>query len=142
MHIFQNFATFIIDEWLYSISLGAYHMPIALFIMLFLFKVILGMRIIPAVFLTLIANVGSVALFSACAMVIGHMHTSGYAHMPQELSHPLLIAVCLGALYALLQTVLFLILSRYYTLKLPALIAVSFISNILAALCVYILPTN
>ena len=142
MQVFQKITTFIIDEWLYSVSWGAYHVPIAIFIMLFLFKVVLRMRMIPAVFLTLIANISAMSLFSVSAMVVAHMNTYNYAHIPQELYHPLIIAVGLGLIYATLQTLLFFIISRRYALKLPHAIAVSFLSNILAALSVYMLPMS
>ena len=142
MQVFQKITTFIIDEWLYSVSWGAYHVPITIFIMLFLFKVVLRMRMITAVFLTLIINVSAMALFSVSAMAIAHISTYDYAHIPQELHHPLIISIGLGLIYATLQTILFFIISRRYTLKLPPAIAVSFVSNILAALCVYMLPIN
>ena len=142
MHILQSITTFIVDEWLYSVSWGSYHIPIAIFIMLFFFKVVLRIRMIPAVFLTLIANISAMALFSVSAMAVAHISTYDYAHTPQELRHPLYIAIGLGLIYATLQTVLFFILSHRYRFKLPHTVVVSFLSNIFAALCVYMLPTS
>lgn len=142
MIVVKTITNFIIDEWLYSVSHGVYHVPIAIFAMLFLFKFFLRMRLIPAVFITLIVNVGSMLLFSACAMLVAHISVYDYAHSPHELAHPLLISLGLAFIYSVLQCIFFFIISRYYTLKLSSVIAVDFLSNIFAAICVYLIPAG
>ncbi len=136
-------ASFILDEWLYSISWGAYHIPINIFIMLFLFKCVMGLRMIPAVFLSLFSNITAMVVFALFAMSVAHfIDIVSYAHTPQELYNPFAIAIGLGIIYATLQSLLFFIISRKYTFKLRQAIIVAFLSNMVTALCVYSLPVG
>lgn len=142
MSFLYYITTFIVDEWLYSISWGAYHAPIAIFIMLFLYIFVMGMRIIPAVFLALLANISAVVSFSAVAMLIAYSNTLSYALQPNDLYHPLIISVGLGLIYTVLQTILFFIVNRFYKIPLIKVIAISFLSNLMTALCVYAIPNS
>jgi len=143
MQIGMTIASFILDEWLYSISWGAYHVPINIFIMLFLFKCVMGLRMIPAVFLSLFSNITAMVVFALFAMSVAHfVNIVGYAHTTQDLYHPFVIALGLGIIYTSLQSLLFFIISRKYAFKLRFAITVAFLSNLLTALCVYSLPVS
>ena len=143
MQVGMIIASFILDEWLYSISWGVYHVPINIFIMLFLFKGVMGLRMIPAVFLSLFSNITAMVVFALFAMSVAHfVDIISYARTPQELYNPFAIAFGLGVIYATLQSLLFFIISCKYTFKLRFAITVAFLSNLLTALCVYSLPVG
>ncbi len=141
MQFGMTIASFILDEWLYSISWGAYHVPINIFIMLFLFKCVMGLRMIPAVFLSLFSNITAMVVFALFAMSVAQfVDIVNYAHTPQELYNPLVISLGLGIIYAIVQSLLFFIISCRYTFNLRYAIIVAVLSNILSAICVYSLP--
>lgn len=140
MMIGEMITSFILDEWLYSISHGVYHVLINVFVMLFFFKVVISLRMIPAVFLTLIVNIIAGVVFALFAMaMVYYIPVDKYAHTQQELYSSLVMAFGLGTMYAVIQSILFVIISRIYHLNMHYAIIVAFISNAISALCVYAL---
>jgi len=143
MQVGMQIASFILDEWLYSISWGMYHIPINIFVMLFFFKCVMGMRMILAVFLSLLSTLVAMVAFSIIGMSIAHfVDIEEYARTPQDLYHPFVISFGLAGIYAGLQSLLFFMLSRYYSFRLSHAITVAVLSNIITALCVYSLPVT
>ena len=61
---------YFLSEWLWSLTLGLYHMPINIFIMIGLSIFILRQRTVPAVLLSVSANLFSFLIFIAIGYVL------------------------------------------------------------------------
>lgn len=134
-------ANFLLSEWLWNVTWGWYHIPVNIFVMLFLLKFFGRMRIMPAVLFAFFAQVFSFLLFSVI-VVVGPIYLFGLEYTPVDCYtcteiHPLLISLFLGAIYFFFHALFFFLVSFFYKLNLRLVILISLVANGLTALLVY-----
>lgn len=134
-------ANFLLSEWLWNVMWGWYHIPVNLFMMLFLLKFFGGMRIMPAVLMSVFSQIFSFLFLSAIVFIIP-ISLLGLQFVPydcyaQQPMHPLAICLSLGAIYFVLHALFFVLVNLFYSLNLRLLTLIAFVSNGLSALLVY-----
>jgi len=132
----------LVSEWIWSITWGFYHSFINVLIMLVLFKLFLGIRIVPAVLLSFFSQLTSFLFFNLFVIVvlifgfgIEFSLDVGWPYIPDQFYATLY----LGLIYALLQTGFFVILNHYYKVHVSWVIALTFMSNCLTTLFLNVL---
>ena len=65
MNIIKAAADFFLSEWLWSITWGLYHVPINIFVMLFIFKRYTKANVVRAMVAAFCANIFSLSVFTA-----------------------------------------------------------------------------
>lgn len=132
---------FLLSEWLWNVTWGWYHIPVNIFMMLFLLKFFGRMRIMPAVLMSVFSQLFSFFMLSAVVFVVpvyllGIQFVS-YDCYAQQPMHPLAICLSLGAIYFVLHALFFVLINLFYSLNLRLLILIALVSNGLSALLVY-----
>lgn len=134
-------ADFLLSEWLWSVTWGWYHVPINIFMLLFLLKFFGRIRIMPSVFFAIFSQLFSFLILSL-VVIIGPIYLLDLQFVPydcytQEIFHPLLICLSLGAIYFVLHSLFFVLTNLFYTINVRLLILIAFVANGLSALFVY-----
>ena len=134
-------ADFLLSEWLWNVTWGWYHVPVNLFMMLFLLKFFGRLRIMPAVLLSVFSQIFSFLMFSA-SVIIWPMYILGIKFVPydcyaHEAAHPLLICLSLGAIYFVFHILFFMLVSPFYKLNMRLLVLIALVGNGLSAFLVY-----
>lgn len=134
----------LVSEWLWSVTFGFYHLPINIFIMIFFFKFFMGMRIIPAVLLSFFSNIFSWIILSLFVLGVPvYLFKIGFdTSTTQTLSSIMAVSLVLGGLYALVQSLMFVVLDKRMNFDIHRAIAVALMSNGLTALMSYALVPN
>lgn len=134
-------ADFILSEWLWNVTWGWYHIPINIFVLLFLLKFFGGVRLVPSILLSFFAQLFSFLIFSAVT-IIGPMYVLGLQFVPYDcytntLMHPLIVCFSLGGIYFVFHLIFFAIINPFYPLNLKLMTLIAFVANMLSALIVY-----
>lgn len=134
-------ANFLLSEWLWNVTWGWYHIPVNIFMMLFLLKFFGRMRIMPAVLMAVFSQLFSFLVLSAVVVVVPvyllSLQFIPYDCYVQQPMHTLAICLSLGALYFVLHTLFFILVNLFYSLNLRLLTLIALVSNGLSALLVY-----
>ncbi|GEM_PF-1204449 len=141
MSWFMTLADFLLSEWLWNVTWGWYHVPINIFVMLFLLKVFGRLKIMPAVLFSVFSQIFSFALFSLI-VIFGSIYGFGLKFVPYDCyvtqtMHPLLICFSLGLIYFVLQSFSFVLTNVFYKINLRLVILIALVSNMISALLVY-----
>ena len=135
---------FLITEWLWSVTWGVYHVPFVLAFMIILLKRVGHMRWVS----TLMNAVGSLLFtlfvygFVIAWLVPDAQLDYTTAQEALEVPSSWWASMYLGSIYALLQTVFFMLVSLVYPSNRFRLIVIVATSNFLAAIAAYLLaPT-
>lgn len=130
-------AQLLISEWIWSLTWGFYHNFINILFMLFLLKLFLGIRIIPAVLLSCCSQLTAFLffnLFVISILVLGfgieYDVITGWSSIPNQFY----ASFYLGLIYAVLQNLFFLLLNTYYKVHLSWVFIITLISNSLTVL--------
>lgn len=134
-------ADFILSQWLWNVTWGWYHIPVNIFMMLFLLKFFAHMRIMPAVLTSVFSQIFSFIAFSLVT-IIGPIYVLGLKFVPYDcythsLPHPLLVCLSLGGIYFVFNIIFFAILNVFYAFNFRLMILIVLVGNILSALLVY-----
>jgi len=134
-------ADFLLSEWLWNVTWGWYHVPINIFMMLFLLKFFGRMRIMPSVFFSVLCQLFSFLVLSL-VVILGPIYLLSLQFVPydcyaHEVSHPLLICLSLGAIYFVLHSLFFALTNLFYTINMRLVILIALVANGLSALLVY-----
>ena len=134
-------ADFLLSEWLWNMTWGWYHVPVNLFMMLFLLKFFGGMRIMPAVLMSVFSQLFSFVLLSVL-VIIGPIYMFDLCFVPydcytQSMMHPLSICLSLGGIYFVLHVFFFCLLHLFYNVNIRQIVLISLVGNGLSALLVY-----
>lgn len=134
-------ANFLLSEWLWNVTWGWYHIPVNVFMMLFLLKFFGRMRIMPAVLCSVFSQVFSFFLFSA-VVIAGPIYLMGIQFVPydcytQEAMHPIFSCLFLGVIYFVFHTLFFVMVSWFFKINVRQMILISLVANLLTALLVY-----
>jgi len=137
----KSTADFLLSQWLWNVTWGWYHIPVTMFIMMFLLKFFGRVRIMPSVLISVFSQVFSFALFSLFVVAVP-VYLLGLKFVPydcytQEIMHPAIICLSLGVIYFLFHILFFLLLDLFYDVPLRFFILISFVANIVSALLVY-----
>ncbi len=133
---------FLIDQWLWSVTWGIYHVPIAAVLMAFCGRFFLRLNTIAAVFISVGSMVVSFLLYSV--FVAGFLVCLlGYGYQEQLqgqglVSDPLYACLYSGLIYTFLQTVFFCGVNRYYPISISRMAVAACIVNLVAAGLVYL----
>jgi len=79
MNFLTTLGNVLLSEWLWSITWGIYHVPIAIVVMMFLLKRNTNLRMVPAVLLSVSSNLFSFALYTL-AIVGGLIFALGFEY--------------------------------------------------------------
>ena len=139
MIIFEKIGSFLLNAWLWNITLDWYHVPINFLIMFFLLYLFSSLNIIQIVLLSFCAQIYSFGLYSAFIIgVLIKLVNFSYIHdQPSLTIQPLNACVYLALIYAALQITFFFIIKRRYNLSTYLSLVVPILSNLLAAGFVY-----
>jgi len=134
-------ANFLLSEWLWNVTWGWYHIPVNIFILLFLLKFFGGLRIVPAVLISFFAQIFSLAVLSALVILIP-VSLLGLKFIPydcyvHQTMHPLLVCLSLGGIYFVMHVLFFALVNLFYSLNLKLLTLIAFVANGLSAVLVY-----
>lgn len=134
-------ADFLLSEWLWNVTWGWYHVPVNVFMMIFLLKFFGQMRIMPAVLNAFFAQVFSFLVFTIIVIAwpiyfldLKFVPFDCYAH---TMIHPLLVCLSLGAIYFVFHTIFFILISLIFKINLRLVVLISLVGNGLSALLVY-----
>ncbi len=136
-------ADFFLSEWLWSITRGLWHIPVNIFIMFLLTKLTVHYSTSATFLLSLLANLFSLIAFT---ILVGSIivFVLGLNYLPSESAYngdysSFVASLFLAVVYALLQSLFFYLISKHYTVALWHMIAIAFLSNVMAAQFVYLL---
>ncbi len=134
--------SFFLDQWLWSVTWGWYHIPINTLLLIFLLNIWVGMRFWRACLISLLLNGMSFAIYTG--LVVGIlMYAAGMEYvMPSDgdvVSWPIWRpTLFLGIIFMLLQLLLIFIARSCYTPNsMMKLYGVIIMSNLLAAFFSY-----
>ncbi|HRN78433.1 MAG TPA: hypothetical protein PLU71_04285 [Candidatus Dependentiae bacterium] len=131
-------ADFVLAAWIFSITYDWFHILINTFLLCFLFWILLGMSLTRAVLLSFSAHFFSFMLYLILGIsLIAYRFASEDMTEAAATNDTLLACIYLGIVYATLQSLFLIplhIMTEENTWK---LIAVTWISNMLAALLSY-----
>ncbi len=134
--IMSTVSNFFLSEWLWSVTFDWYHIPIAILFMCIVFRFALRIGIIPAVLITFFAHLYGFAVFSLFVVgVLSYLLNVTYNAASYAMPTPLLASLYLGFIYTILESSFFLIVSRWYTLRVIPMVIVTLLCNV-AASCV------
>lgn len=130
-------AQLLISEWIWSLTRGFSHNFINILFMLFLFKLFLGIRMVPAVLLSFSSQLAAFLffnLFVITVLILGfgiqYDATQGWSYIPDTFY----ASFFLGFIYAILQTGFFWIINKYYKIHVSWALVIALISNCLTVL--------
>ena len=131
--------SFLLNEWLWSITWALYHAPMAFIIMFVLFVFWEGFSCVFSMSLSLVAHLLS---FGIVAGGIGLFVFWATAGIPGDIlsSHSINAwwsSLYLGIMYAIIQSIFFIFVSRIYSLHLYRMIIVAFASNLATSVLIY-----
>lgn len=133
-------AHFVLSQWLWCVTWGSNHIPFNILMSIILFKVFLGMNIVPSVLMALVSQI--VAFIAFCLVAFLAMWHIGAGGGPESFSYvpqPLYATLFLGLIYALFQILFFTSIQKHYQLPLKSIIVATVISNNLAVLISWLL---
>lgn len=134
---------FFLSEWIWSITWGMYHIPINMLLMFVLAKLLTRINSISLIILTMLSHVFALLVFTAFVAGI-IISTIGLNYLPSDtatIEAYNIFAACifLGLIYAVLQSVFFVMMSKRYEINALTMTLISFLSNIVSAQIVYFL---
>lgn len=134
---------FFLTEWIWSITWGMYHIPINLVIMFFLTKMLVKINNISLFIMTLLAHVFSLLVFTGLVAGI-IISTIGLNYLPSdnaavETYNVFAACIFLGVIYAFLQSIFFVLVSKRYDINAATMTLIAFLSNLVSAQMVYFL---
>ncbi len=143
MEIASALGNYFLSVWLWSITWGMYHVPLAIVYSLIILKLFLRMSWVAAILIALGANLFSWASYTlivlgifALALSFEYIPTMPHAQVCERTT---LIGFSLGLIYTVLQVLLCACVPAIKKLNVPRALVVSLIVNMLAALSVYMM---
>lgn len=139
MSVCESFGNLLLSQWLWNVTWGWYHIPINILFMCFFLKLFVRVSIIPAVFISIFANLYAVALYSAftVGVLMYACNLNLDPNIPFPVADPFHASFYLGAIYIVLQFTFFLLLNVFYKLSMFKALLVIIASNMLTAWAVY-----
>jgi len=132
---------FFLNTWLWSRTWGIYHMPTNILVMLALLKFVGRFKLVPSVLLAVFSKVFSSALYTVIVFLLVFVVKIQFVPTESlnnsESINVLLACICLGLVYAALQSIFFLMVNKFYALNVRVTTLIAFVSNIISALLVY-----
>lgn len=132
---------FLLNQWLWTITWGIYHIPLNIFFMYVLLRITNNMGKLHLFLLTVGANFFSAILYSA--FVVGVLvFGCGMQYLPNQCPVMSLItrlqaSLSMGVMYALIQSGFFLLIPRKYSIYWLHALGFAILSNLLTGLMVY-----
>ena len=131
---------FVLSLWLWNITWGSNHIPFNIIISIFLYKMLLGLNIVPSVLMALISQIAAFILLTIIAVfAVWYIGVGGgpesFSYVPQP-QHATLL---LGLSYTVLQVFFFMIIRKRYHLPMKKIILATIVSNNLAVLISWLL---
>lgn len=134
-------ANFLLSEWLWSVTWGWYHLPVNVFMMIFLLKFFGYMRIMPSILIAFFSQIFSFVVLSVIVFIIPiglmGLQFTCYDCYVQHPLNSLTISLSLGALYCVLHIIFFVIINAFYSLNIRLLSLIALVANSATALLVY-----
>ncbi|BDC34083.1 hypothetical protein Noda2021_00410 [Candidatus Dependentiae bacterium Noda2021] len=142
----SSFGYFLLSQWLWNVTWGVYHIPLNIFFMYMFLRITQDMGKLHLLALTIGANIFSAVVYSA--FVVGVLiFGCGLQYLPSQcpvftVYGSLQASLFVGAIYAVIQGVFFLLLPRRYSMYWIHALGFAIISNLMASIMVYkMLPT-
>lgn len=132
---------FLLSEWLWSVTWGWYHLPVNVFVMIFLLKFFGYMRIMPAVLIAFFSQIFSflvltLIVFLVPIYLLGLEFVTYDCYVVQTMN-PLAISLYLGAIYFAFHILFFVLVNLFYSLNIRLLTLIALVGNGVTALLVY-----
>ena len=134
MGFFSDLNQWLLAEWIWSMTWGLYHVPIATLCMMVLFRWYLKWSIKRALFFPIIASACAVAVYTFYVPVL---LIFVFGLTTDWVADPLSAALYLGIIYGFLQGCFFWARSAWSPLKLRPILFIIAVSNLIAALAIY-----
>lgn len=137
---------FLLNQWLWTITWGIYHIPLNIFFMYVLLRISSNEGKLHLLLLTIGANVFSAFIYSA--FVVGVLvFGCGMQYLPNQcpvmsLLTRLHASLSMGVMYAVIQSSFFLLIPRKYSLYWLQVLGFAILSNVLAGFMVYKMSPN
>lgn len=134
MGFFSDLNQWLLAEWIWSMTWGLYHVPLATVCMMLLFRWYVKLSLKRSVVLSIAA--------SFCAMVVYTLYVPVllifvFGTTTDWVAEPLPAALYLGIIYGFLQSCFFWVFSCWSPLNLRPILLVIAISNFIAAFVIY-----
>ena len=141
MELMNAFGQFLITEWIWSVTVGAYHIILNTLLLIVLFLFIAKMRMIPAVLLSVFSHLFALVTFTFFVyVVLDKLLGISFDQSKQiTLINPLFVSFLLGTIYTVLQGWFFYMVSKKYRLPLKKLFYITFASNTVTSCIMYFL---
>lgn len=143
--MFKNVTDFLLGQWLWSITWDWYHVPVAIIIMFLLFKLVLRLNIIPAVLMSLGANLYSFVFFTIFSYTILY----NFLNLPfaPEISEfaatePLRACIYLGLIYTVIQASFFGLVRLWFKIPYALIMSMALLSHLITAFIIHGLLPN
>ena len=139
MELAYSFGRFLITEWLWSVTLGSYHIVINTLLLIVLFLFVAKLRMIPAVLLSVSSHLFALGSFTFFAyFVLGNLLGVAFDQTKQvAVVHPLVVSFLLGVIYTGLQALFFKFINNWYRLPLQKIYYLTFASNTITSFIMY-----
>lgn len=142
----EHMGAFLIDQWLWNVTWDWYHIPLSIFLLAVFFKFFLRLNVIASVLIAVSSTISSFIVYTFFAVGgLIYLFNFNYQEALQGkavVADSLHACMYVGMIYTLLQAVFFVVLNKYYSIKLPKMIVAAFIANMIAAVLVYLVVPN
>jgi len=132
---------FFLNTWLWSMTWGIYHVPTNILVMLVLLKIVGRFKLISSILLAFFSKVFSSALYTLIVFLLVFVIKLQFVPAEEfnscQTINVLLACICLGFVYAALQSIFFCVVNKFYALNLRVTTLIAFVSNIISALLIY-----
>ncbi len=134
MLFFSDLNQWLLSEWIWSMTWGIYHVPLATLCMILLFHFYMKMRLYKAFWVSLMASLFAIAVYSL--YVPGFLiYVLGLA--TDWVADPFPAALYLGIIYGFLQSCFFWLQSIWLPVDMQRVLMVISLSNLIAALIIF-----
>jgi len=136
-------AYFLLSEWLWNVSWGWYHIPVNVVLLYLFFMWAARLKSMPSLLLCFSSHLFAFGLYSLI-VVGGLIYGMHLEYTPQAMQTAydtgvLEAAIGLAIIYAVLQGFFFFVIKKRYKLRIRPILTATLLSNLLSALCVYLL---
>ncbi len=134
MGFFSDLNQWLLAEWIWSMTWGLYHVPIATLCMMLLFRWYLKWSIKRALFFSIIASACAIAIYT---LYVPALLIFVFGLATDLVADPLSAALYLGIIYGFLQGGFFAVYNVWHPLKVRPILVIVALSNLIAALVIY-----
>lgn len=134
MVFFSDLNQWLLSEWIWSMTWGIYHVPLATLCMILLFHFYMKMTFYKAFWVSLMASIFAIVVYT---VYVPLFLIYGLGLATDWVADPFPAAFYLGIIYGFLQSSFFWLRSNWYPVDMQRVLVVISLSNLIAVLIIF-----